>query len=264
MGKYLAWAKAGLKNTMAYRSDFFLWGFNELLDTVVFLFIWSMIYGDRNNIGGFSLSETITYLIGVGLIADISASQLTERIERDVQEGRLSAFLIKPMDYFFTRFFGSFANKPLNVSIRILVYFVVALFFRDKIILDVDAGRIFLTLLSVALAVIINAVIDFSVGCASFWTITSSGFGGIARTIKSIFSGGYAPIAFFPKLFQNISLFLPFIYIRYFSMLIYLKKVTIAEAIGGIGIQILWIVVIYLLARALWNKGIKKYEGVGI
>lgn len=264
MKKYFAWAKTGVKNTLVYSSDFFLWGFNELLDTLVFLFIWMIIYGERNVIGGFTLSETITYLIGVGFIADIIASQMIDRVEKDVQDGKLSSFLIRPMDYFFIRFFGSFSNKPLNISVRAIVYLSVALFFQNKIIVNLNLVQLFLAVVSISLAVIINALFDFLIGCVSFWTITTAGLGGLSRTVKSIFSGGYAPISFFPQWFQSIANFLPFIYTRYFPMLIYLNKITIIESIRGIGIQLVWIVVLFILVRKVWKNGLKRYEGVGI
>lgn len=264
MKKYFAWAKAGVKNTLVYSADFFLWGFNELLDTLVFLFIWMVFFGERNTIGGFTLPETITYFIGVGLIADIISSQMIGQIEKDVQGGNLSVYLIRPVDYFYLRFFGSLSGKPLNISVRAIVYLTVALFFQSKIVTNLNWLQLVLTFTAVFLAVIINALFDFLVGCISFWTITTAGLSGISRTVKSIFSGGYAPISFFPKWFQNIAGFLPFIYTRYFPMLIYLNKIDTAGALKGIGIQLIWIFLLFFSVRKVWKNGLKRYEGVGI
>lgn len=264
MGKYWAFIKAGFKNTIVYRADFFLWGFNEFLDTLVFLFIWILIYGEKNRIGGFSLSETITYLIGVGLIADIISSRLIEHLSRDIQSGWLSNLLIKPLNYPSARFSLTLAVKPLNFLIRMVVYLLVALSFRGKIIVPLDIWSLILTFISIIFALVINTLLDFMVGCIAFWTVTTEGFSGMARTVKSIFSGGYAPITFFPKWFQTTAGFLPFMYTRYFPMLIYLGKVSKMEAIWGIAVQILWIIILYLLAKFMWRTGIKRYEGIGI
>jgi ABC-2 type transport system permease protein len=264
MRKYLAWANAGLKNTLVYRADFFLWGLSEFLDTLIFLFIWTVIYGEKNSIAGFNLSETVTYLIGVGLIGDIVASRLTDWMERDIRDGQLSGFLIKPLDYPLMRLFGSFSNKPLNVSIRLLVYLLVALFFRYQLVITTDFLRLALTFVSVLLALVINILLDFSIACVSFWTINNFGFSGVFKTIKNIFAGAYAPIVFFPLWFQRLAMTLPFVYIRYFPMLIYLNKTSIAESIRGILIQVVWIAVLYFAGRQIWTRGLKKYEGVGI
>jgi len=262
--KYVAWAKAGIKSTLVYSSDFFLWGLNEFLDTLIFLFIWMIIYGERNSIAGFSLPETVTYLIGVGLISNIISSPIPERIEKDIQEGKLSNFLVKPMSYPCTRLFGSLSGKPLHVLIRIIVYALVAAVFRDKFIINLDATILVLFLISIIFSLIINALLDFCTGFISFWTITTSGFSSLARTLKSIFSGGYAPIVFFPRWFQITAGILPFSYTRYFPMLIYLRKISMMETIRGLGIQILWVAILYLLSRFVWRRGVKRYEGVGI
>lgn len=264
MRKYWAIVKTGFKNSLVYRADFFLWGFNEFLDTLIFLFIWMVVFGEKQAIGGFTLNETITYLIGVGLIANIVSSWMIYDIERDVQSGYLSVLLIKPVKYPYARFIFSLSGKPINLLIRIIVYFLVAVFFKHKLTLNTDYWQLFLVLVSVGLAYLINYLIDFLSGCISFWTITTRGFAGTIRTINSIFSGSYAPITFFPPLFQTFARFLPFIYTRYFPMLIYLGKVSTIEAVRGIGIQIFWVVILYFLAKIVWRRGVKRYEGVGI
>jgi len=264
MRKYWAIVKIGFKNALTYRADFFLWGFNEFLGTLVFLFIWSVIFGEKGRIGGFSLPETITYLIGVGLINNIISTAASRFIQRDVQSGRLSNLILIPLNYPLVRLFLSLSAKPVNLLIRFFAYFAVALFFKGKLVVSSNFPMILLTPISVVFAFAINFLVDYLTGCISFWTITTEGPEGIVRTIKNIFSGNYAPISFFPPGFQVIANFLPFIYIQYFPMLIYLGKVSTIEAIKGIGLQIFWVVVLYFLARAVWRKGLKKYEGVGI
>ncbi len=264
MKKYWATIKIGFKNALAYRADFFVWGFNEFLDTLIFLFIWIVIFDEKNKIGGFSLPETITYLIGVGLITNIISSWVFNHIERDVQSGWLSNLLIKPASYPFSRLFLSLSSKPVNLTIRTIIYLGLAMFFRDKLVITTSPQTIILVAISIFLAFIINYLLDFSTGCIAFWTTTTQGISAVLNTIKSIFSGAYAPLAFFPPWFQLVARFLPFAYTRYFPMLIYLKKVNTLEAIEGIGIQIIWIIVLYFVSRLVWTRGVRRYEGVGI
>jgi len=263
--KYFALVKTSLKSSVAYRADFLLWGLSELLDTIVFIFIWLVIFGERNSIGGFTLAETITYLIGVGIIGNLIYTWVGMDLEADIKSGQLSNTLIKPISYPLARVVSNIAEKPLDVFIRMVVYFIVSLFFANKFILNTNTLYLLLTFLSIIFAIMINYQISFLFGCLAFWTTsTSRGIFGLLRTISSIFSGSYAPLTFFPILFQTIASFLPFIYTRYFPMLIYLKKISMLETVKGIGIQILWIFILYFVAKVVWKKGIRKYEGVGI
>lgn len=264
MRKLLAVLKIGFKNAVVYRTDFFLWGFNEFLNTLLYLFVWIFIFGERNKIGGFTLPETVTYLIGSGLITNIISTWVTQHIEADVKSGWLSNLLIKPLSYPRSRLYFSISSKPVNLLIRTLVYLGLALFYQNKLVITVDFITIFLVIVSIGIAFVISYLIDFLTGCLAFWTTTTEGMVGIAKTVGNIFSGVYAPISFFPGWFQATASVLPFFYIQYFPMLIYLKKVSMIEAVKGIGIQIVWVLVLYVLARFVWRKGVRKYEGVGI
>lgn len=223
-----------------------------------------MVFGEKGRIGGFSLQETITYLIGVGLINNVISTATSRFIQRDVQTGRLSNLILIPLNYPLVRLFLSLSAKPVNLLIRFLAYFAVALFFKGKLVVTYNFLVILLTLISVIFAFVINFLVDYLAGCISFWTITTEGPEGIIRTIKNIFSGDYAPISFFPLAVQTIANLLPFVYIQYFPMLIYLSKVSTIEAIKGIGLQIFWVIILFFLTKAVWRKGLKKYEGVGI
>jgi len=249
---------------LVYRSDFFFWGINELLDTLIFLFIWITIYGEKNAIGGFTLSQTVTYLIGVGLISNIISSWISYEIESDIKTGQLSNMLTKPIGYLKARFSFSLSGKPINLLIRLLVYLLIAVFFRSKIVVAADFFSWLFTFISIIFAFAIHSLFDTLVGCISFWTITTRGSNNLVRTVDSIFSGNYAPIAFFPKWFQGVASFLPFMYTRYFPMLIYLGKVSNIEALKGMGIQLFWIVFLFFSVKLVWKKGVRKFEGVGI
>lgn len=264
MRKLFAVLKIGFKNAVVYRTDFFLWGFNEFLNTLIFLFIWIFIFGERNRIGGFTLPETVTYLIGTGLITNVVSTWVSHHIERDVQSGWLSNLLIKPLSYPRSRLYFSVSSKPVNLLIRTLVYLGLAIFYQSKIVITTDFATLSLVVISIGIAFVISYLVDFLIGCMAFWTTTTEGVIGIFQTINRIFSGSFAPISFFPAWFQSLASALPFFYIQYFPMLIYLKKVSMIEAIKGIGIQIVWVLVLYGLAKFVWRKGIRKYEGVGI
>lgn len=265
MKKYWALIKTSLQNSLVYRVDFFLWGMNELLDTLVFLFIWIIIFGERQSIGGFSLAETITYFVGTGMISNITYSWVANDLEDDVRTGNLSSIIIKPISYPLARIMSVMAEKPIDTLVRLVVYLAVAFFFSNKIILDKDPFSLFLVFVSIVFAYLISHLISFCLGCLAFWTTSvKRGLSGLLRTFTNIFAGGYAPLTFFPLWFQRVAKFLPFGYTRYFPMLIYLRKIETAEIFLGIGVQLVWVLFLYFLGRLLWRQGVKRYEGVGI
>ena len=241
-----------------------IWAASELIDTLVFLFIWMVLFGKEEAIGGFTLKETVTYLIGVGLISNIVQIYFGMQISTDIRTGQLSNILVKPVSYPLTRIVRAVAEKPLDLLIRLGVYLGVIFFFREKFILNKHFLSVLFFLLSIAFAFVISAFFSFIVGCISFWLIMGRGGFHLARTINAIFSGRYGPLSFFPPLFQKIASLLPFASTRYFPMLIYLRKVSGGEIFKGFLVQLFWIAILYLISRYLWQKGLRRYEGVGI
>jgi ABC-2 type transport system permease protein len=55
----------------------------------------------------------------------------------------------------------------------------------------------------------------------------------------------------------------PFPYQLYFPVSLYLGKVSGADLIRGFTIQAGWVLIMYCMARFVWNRGIRKYSAVG-
>jgi len=264
MRKYWAIARAGFLNSLTYRLDIFLWSFAEFFDTLIFLFVWMILFGEKQAIGGFNLPETVTYLIGTGIIGNFIRTNVGYKIESDVQRGSLSNILLKPIRYFTVRVFSNIGGKPLSLFPRIIVYGLLLWFFKERLIINRDFLTWFFLIISIFFAYIINYLIHFIFACLAFWTVISRGASGILRTIESIFSGRVAPLSFFPLLFQTVASFLPFAYTRYFPMLIYLNKLSTMEIVRGLGVQLIWIGILLVSVKKVWKRGLRRYEGVGI
>ena len=59
------------------------------------------------------------------------------------------------------------------------------------------------------------------------------------------------------------TLSLPFPYLLFFPVNIYLGRVTSAELWQGLLVQACWVAAAYVLARLVWGRGIRKYSAVG-
>ena len=57
---------------------------------------------------------------------------------------------------------------------------------------------------------------------------------------------------------------LPFPYELYFPVAILMEKIQGQQLWNGLVIQATWVLLCFLLARALWKSGLRRYEAVGI
>ena len=108
-----------------------------------------------------------------------------------------------------------------------------------------------------------NNLIFYCIAVTSFWfTETGYIFWAIQEFIK-IMCGTVFPLAVLGDGFEMVSKFMPFQYVVYFPINILLRKVTNWEVLEGIIIQIIWSVLLWYIAKYLWNKGVQKYVAVG-
>ncbi len=76
--------------------------------------------------------------------------------------------------------------------------------------------------------------------------------------LLELFSGLLLPMTFFPHIVQKILDLLPFQYISYVPMLIYLGKLHGAGLARAIAIQVFWVAVLMAIGDGLWRWSTRK------
>ena len=104
----------------------------------------------------------------------------------------------------------------------------------------------------------IVAAINFSVGTFAIRLKSILGLLRAKYFLLELFSGLLIPISFFPQIFQDVFSFLPFQYISYVPVLIYLGKISGVGILQSLAIQIVWFFVLVVLGSALWQWSTKK------
>ncbi len=75
------------------------------------------------------------------------------------------------------------------------------------------------------------------------------------------FAGALLPLDLFPKTFQSIANLLPFRFLVFFPIQIFLEKET--HPFEGFLTVIVWIIVLYFILQFGLRRGITRYEAVG-
>lgn len=80
----------------------------------------------------------------------------------------------------------------------------------------------------------------------------------LRKAVIQIFSGMIAPITLFPMWFQKLSTYLPFKELIYTPINIWLGEVGYQEIIFVIIKQIIWGIVLYVIAKKFFKHAIKN------
>jgi len=89
------------------------------------------------------------------------------------------------------------------------------------------------------------------------------GFRFVVRVVMEIATGIFIPVTLLPGVIGSIIQFLPFKFLAFFPMQIFLGKISLMEIMLNFGVEILWIGAFYVVGVLVWRRGIKHYTAVG-
>lgn len=267
MGKYLYVASLGLQSTLVYRANFFFRALFALVPLTAVLLLWQAVFegkGEGGTMGGWDFSQLVSYYLLVMIVDALTA--VTEddwQIASDIKDGRISQFLLKPVDYLTYRF-SLFASGRLIYTLSAAIPVAAYLFWQRAHLAppaDATAGAVFAV--SVLLALVLQFLIAYTMALLAFWVLEVATFIFIQFALEYIASGQLFPLDLLPPAVQRVVELTPYPYLMFFPVSVYLGRITGDALWRGLAIQAAWVVLAYLLARLVWSRGIRKYSAAG-
>jgi ABC-2 type transport system permease protein len=266
VGKYLHVFNVGIQNTLVYRANFLFRAAFALIPLTAILFVWKTIYAGKEvggEVAGYALSEMISYYLVVTLVDMFTA--VTEddwQIASDIREGRISQFLVKPIDYLTYRLFLFFSGRTIYTICALLPVSLFIFYLRKHFILP-DAAALGWFILAVGMTALLQFLISYTMALLAFWVLEVATLIFILFAFEYVAGGHMFPLDILPPAIQTALQFTPFPYLLYFPVSIYLGRTEGPEMVVGLCIQAAWVVAAYLLARFVWSRGIRKYGAYG-
>jgi ABC-2 type transport system permease protein len=270
MKKYRHVLNIGIQNSLTYRFNFLARSLFGLIPLMAMLYVWRTIYRGNsaqhgsNMVGPYTLAEMVSYYLLTAIVDALTAVNEDDwQIAADIKDGNISQFLLKPIDYLWYRFclFLSGRVTYLVVAAVPLAIFIFCL--RQYFVLPHDWAAFGLFLISVALTAMLQFFMSYSMAMLAFWVLEVSTFIFILFAFEYLASGHLFPLDILPPWMERVLYLTPFPYQLYFPVSIYMGKTTGAELARGLVIQCAWVVFMYVIARFVWNRGIKKYSAAG-
>ena len=249
-------AKMQFNQYNIYKSNFYLFTLNRIVEVIVYIFVWQAIYSQTGNAGGFTLSQMVTYYILAIAFSSIATWGINETMAHSIRTGQINKELLNPLTYFQYYFGMNLGELAFAVVIGIATFIICAIFW--ELALPVSFLNFILCIFIIILGIPITFFIQMIVGTIGFYTNSIWGMQIFRKAIIQIFSGIIAPISLFPLWFQNISKFLPFKELIYTPINIWLGQVDYSEILFIIIKQIIWGVVLYIIAKKFFNHAIKN------
>lgn len=263
MHKYWQVAKITFSETTAYRLNFVMWRIRVVLQLLTIYFLWQAILPANAMILGYDQSQILTYILGTSLIWSFVVASRSHSIADEINDGSLSNFLLKPINYFFYHYFRDLGDKAMNILFTIaelsLIYFIL----KPPIFIQTNVNYLILSLICIFFALTLYFFINFLLGMVGFISPEVWAPRFIFFIVIGFFAGSYFPLDILPEGIFAVFRFLPFTYLLYFPLKIYLGQLTFNQALFGIFITIFWIVIFVLIDRFAWKRGLRLYTSLG-
>lgn len=248
--------KIHFKEYTIYKSNFYLFTLNRLVEVVVYIFVWQAIYTQTGNAGGFTIEQMITYYILVVSLSSIAMWGINEDMSHAIKSGKINKELLSPISYF-KYYFGIYLGEvAFAIPVSVATFILCSIFWQ--IAMPAGTINLILFLLVIILILPISFFIQMIIGTVGFYTNSIWGMQILRKSIISIFSGLIAPLTLFPEWFQKIANILPFKEFIYTPINIYLGRIPLNE-IGFIMLKLIaWIAILYLIAKIFFNHAVKN------
>lgn len=252
------------KEWSAYRTHSLVSVFVGPVYFIVQYFIWSAIYGGAGSLAGLEFSETIRYFGASALIGYLTMDFADWNLQMLVRTGKFLTFAMRPVHHRFFALSQKFGHRVLGFFFEFLPCLLIfMLLFR----IDIWPQQFLWTVLSAALAFLMNFYVNYCLGMTAFFLVKASGVRVMYQLFAQIFSGALLPLNFFPEVVQKIMLFLPFQYTNYIPAMVW----TGSESIGTLGLSIPQAVLLQAVAvgimivfsELLYRCSIKRFTAVG-
>jgi ABC-2 type transport system permease protein len=263
--KYFTVIKNDVQRQLTLRINIFSYRIGNLFELTVQIIIWSVIFKNVEVVKNYTYEEMISYIIIGWLIVYLTGNYgLENTVEENIFEGKISEFLIKPISYLKYIFFSSLGRGSIALVSAVFMQTIIIFLFRDAIVFNLTLAGMIILFAIIAATFVLKVFISIALGMVAFWTDRIIGIDYSFNIISKFFSGSYFTLSLLPPYALTVCKILPFAYTFYFPTQLFLGKINAVQGAMALGIEILWIFILYVIIKLMWKKGLKKYESVGI
>jgi len=251
MEKYIEMIRIRFLMMLAYRTNYYSGILIYSINIGAYYFLWSAIYGGKEEIQGLSVIQMTTY-VAIGWMARaFYFNNLDREIAQEIKDGKVAIELIRPYNYL-----GMKTMQGLGEGIFRLLFFsvpgmvIVSLIFPLSFQNSVSVWLFFFV--SILFSFIVNTQINLITGILTFFLLNNNGLIRGKRVVIDLLSGLLLPISFFPIWAQEVMTFLPFQAISYIPSMIFTGGFVGQEIIEAIGLQLVWALILLIPIQVLW------------
>ncbi len=267
MNKYFQVIGISIQNTLTYRVNYVVRCLFGMIPLMATIYLWRAVYGGKaggSEVAGYSLAGMTSYYLLMTIVDTLTAVTDDDwQIAADIKDGRISQFLLKPVDYLTYRLCVYLSGRLVYTMMVALPFAAFVFALREYWVSPPSWQAMAATVVSIVLTALLQFFISYTLALLAFWVMEVSTFIYMVFALEYIAGGRMFPLDILPGIWGRILFYTPFPYLLYFPVSVYLGQTTGDALWRGLAAQTVWVVIGYALARFVWSRGIKKYSASG-
>ena len=254
--------KTTLAMMLQYRAALLIWMIGHVLEPLVYLIVWSVVASTGGgSVGDYTKTQFAAYFIVLMLVNHVTYTWIMYEFEYRIRHGSLSFALLKPVHPIHSDIADNVSSKMITLPFMLAIAAVLAVIFHPA--LSPEPWAIGLFIPALLLAFLVRFLLEWTLAQAAFWTTRVNAINQTYFVLLLFLSGQIAPLSLMPHPVRILAEILPFRGTVGFPVELLLGRLTLTEALTGLGIQAAWVIIGLVLLRVVWRAGVRVYSAVG-
>lgn len=174
--------------------------------------------------------------------------------------GNIAYELCRPSDTYRFWYAKLLGQRLSSALLRCIPIILIASFLPKpyRIEMPPDMFTFILFLVTLILGLFVIVAISMLIYISVFVTLNPTGSILLFGVIGEFLAGLIIPIPFMPPWLQKIAYVLPFRYTADLPFRVYSGNIPVQEAFQGIGIQLIWLILLFILGQYTMNKALRR------
>jgi len=264
MKKYVLAFKLSMARITAYRLDVFMGKIRNIIALLLLYYVWLTLSATTGTFAGLSATELTTYVFMASVAGRAVFAGNTRRVSSDINDGTFSNYLTRPVNHFVFTYFEELAERIFQTILACIEVVILLALLQTEILLQTNMTQLAFFFVTLFFAHILYYIMTYAMALISFWSREAMGPRFLFDWFVDFAAGSYFPLHLLSGIFLMVAAALPFMYLLYAPIMIYLGHFTIGQSIDVILIQLCSIVFIGTITNILWHRGLRQYSAEGI
>lgn len=266
MKRYFEFYTAKIRNAVLIQLQypianyFFIIGM--IAEPVIYMVVWSTVARQQGgSVGGYTPGAFAAYYIVWTLVRNMNLVYTPYGWERRIRNGRLVINLLRPIHPLHEDVAYFAGAKVIEILLWLPLAVILSFIFKPDLHPTLLECVVFFA--AIWLAYLIRTMTLSLLGMITFWTTRVSALFELYFAAELILSGRLVPLSLMPEWVQKLAWYFPFRWTFGFPIETLVGSMSVNELLGGLGMQLLWVVLGLGAVNIMWKAGIHRFSAVG-